>query len=679
MDGDFLGSPVEGQLDRSNSEPDVFSASIRPRTCSNVSLRSKPAKGGKKRPASLRDAQLALHKSLDSDPELSLSGSSFKGISNLTGHTTPTREEVKAHAYERLKAELQKAQQELKLKDEQCDKLSQVRNQLESELEELTASLFQEAHAMVHDARLKQDQAEKKYTEADIKVDMLQAEVNALKSLVITRTPGNHKGSRHRRHSDEQYSPCENCGSYDCDGAAPKNSGRCKGRRKSRDYHNPNEPEELKLKDEQCDKLSQVRNQLESELEELTASLFQEAHAMVHEARLKQDQAEKKYTEADIKVDMLQAEVNALKSLVITRTPGNHKGSRHRRHSDEQYSPCENCGSYDCDGAAPKNSARCKGRRKSRDYHNPNEPEVDVITFREFLQFMDEHSVSHDQPFLNRIYIENVAPCLEFPNRELANAIHAAIENNVLSMETIRTKPMFRRCALTGVTRFCRHRVKLSDNQDWINICRNSRDRIAAVCDFYTYIRYIQKGLVKADAYRILYFRTYTINGKFSVRFRLIVRVDVITFREFLQFMDEHSVSHDQPFLNRIYIENVAPCLEFPNRELANAIHAAIENNVLSMETIRTKPMFRRCALTDATRFCRHRVKLSDNQDWINICRNSRDRIAAVCDFYTYIRYIQKGLVKADATEIYWEIMRLRHKMTEARLGLTAQKPTTAS
>lgn len=33
--------------------------------------------------------------------------------------------------------------QELKLKDEQCEKLSRVRNELESELEELTASLFQ--------------------------------------------------------------------------------------------------------------------------------------------------------------------------------------------------------------------------------------------------------------------------------------------------------------------------------------------------------------------------------------------------------------------------------------------------------------------------------------------------------------------------------------------------------
>lgn len=33
--------------------------------------------------------------------------------------------------------------QELKLKDEQCEKLSRVRNELEAELEDLTASLFQ--------------------------------------------------------------------------------------------------------------------------------------------------------------------------------------------------------------------------------------------------------------------------------------------------------------------------------------------------------------------------------------------------------------------------------------------------------------------------------------------------------------------------------------------------------
>ncbi|KAK3752323.1 hypothetical protein QZH41_010342 [Actinostola sp. cb2023] len=305
MDSEFLGSPG-GNLDRSNSEPDVFAASVRPRTCSNLSLKSKT----KKRSGSTRDKDLSPQKSMDTGSELAFNASTFQPGPTRNGRKTPTREEVKAHAYDRLQTELHKAQQELKLKDEQCDKLSRVRNQLESELEELTACLFQEAHAMVHEARLKQDLAEKKYMEANIKVDMLQAEVNALKSLVITRTPG-HSKSRHRRHSDDHLSPCENCGSSDCDGAVPKNVGRCKGKR-------------------------------------------------------------------------------------------------------------------------------------ARDYRDPNEPEVDVITFREFLQFMDELSVSRDQPFLNRIYQENVAPCLEFTNRELASAVHSAIENNVLSMETLRTKPIFR-------------------------------------------------------------------------------------------------------------------------------------------------------------------------------------------------------------------------------------------
>ena len=42
-----------------------------------------------------------------------------------------------------------------------------------------------------------------------------------------------------------------------------------------------------------------------------------------------------------------------------------------------------------------------------------------MILFREFLQWMDERSVSHDQPFLARIYKEDVGPCLNFPNKEV--------------------------------------------------------------------------------------------------------------------------------------------------------------------------------------------------------------------------------------------------------------------
>ena len=42
-----------------------------------------------------------------------------------------------------------------------------------------------------------------------------------------------------------------------------------------------------------------------------------------------------------------------------------------------------------------------------------------MILFREFLQWMDERSVSHDQPFLARIHKEDVEPCLDFPNKEV--------------------------------------------------------------------------------------------------------------------------------------------------------------------------------------------------------------------------------------------------------------------
>lgn len=51
--------------------------------------------------------------------------------------------EVKEQAFARLQNELKDAHQELKLKDEELSRLSRIRQDVETELEELTASLFQ--------------------------------------------------------------------------------------------------------------------------------------------------------------------------------------------------------------------------------------------------------------------------------------------------------------------------------------------------------------------------------------------------------------------------------------------------------------------------------------------------------------------------------------------------------
>lgn len=62
---------------------------------------------------------------------------------SLSRLRSPSVLEVREKGYERLKEELAKAQRELKLKDEECERLSKVRDQLGQELEELTASLFE--------------------------------------------------------------------------------------------------------------------------------------------------------------------------------------------------------------------------------------------------------------------------------------------------------------------------------------------------------------------------------------------------------------------------------------------------------------------------------------------------------------------------------------------------------
>ena len=60
-------------------------------------------------------------------------------------------------------------------------------------------------------------------------VDVLQAEVSALKHLVLTSTssPGHSRGMGWRRHSTEHLSPCPDCDSYDCDAAVTRFNGAC--------------------------------------------------------------------------------------------------------------------------------------------------------------------------------------------------------------------------------------------------------------------------------------------------------------------------------------------------------------------------------------------------------------------------------------------------------------------
>ncbi|XP_072233359.1 rab-3A-interacting protein isoform X2 [Leuresthes tenuis] len=261
---------------------------------------------------------------------------------------------------------------------------------------------------------------------------------------------------------------------------------------------------ELLLKDEECERLSKVRDQLGTELEELTASLFQEAHKMVREANVKQANAEKQLKEALGKIDVLQAEVQALKTLVLSsptspvgelpsaggvKTPFRKGHSRNKSTSSAML------------GTQPDPSATQPIVRECR--------EVESQLFSEFKTWKEEPTLDRSCCFLERVYREDIYPCLTFSKSELGSAILEAVEQNTLSVEPVGFQPLPvvkasavecggpKKCALSGQTKTCKHRIKFGDSSNYYYVSPFCRYRITAVCNFFTYIRYIHQGLVK--------------------------------------------------------------------------------------------------------------------------------------------------------------------------------------
>ncbi|GCB60487.1 hypothetical protein scyTo_0003939, partial [Scyliorhinus torazame] len=84
----------------------------------------------------------------------------------------------------------------------------------------------------------------------------------------------------------------------------------------------------------------------------------------------------------------------------------------------------------------------------------------------------------------------------------------------------------------------------------------------------------------------------------------------------------------------------------------------------------RRAEIVKKCALSGQTKTCKHRIKLGDSSSYYYVSPFCRYRIMSVCNFFTYIRYIQQGLVKQqDVEQMFWEVMHLRKEMSFAKLG----------
>ncbi|KFP85337.1 Guanine nucleotide exchange factor for Rab-3A, partial [Apaloderma vittatum] len=281
---------------------------------------------------------------------------------------------------------------------------------------------------------------------------------------------------------------------------------------------------ELKLKDKECERLSKVREQLEQELEELTASLFEEAHKMVREANTKQAASEKQLREARGKIDMLQAEVTALKTLVITSTPS----SPNRELHPQLQSPSKTVfrkghGRHKSTSSAVVSAA---SHNVTPEPVSHEHKEVDSILFAEFQAWKESPTLDKSCSFLDRIYREDVGPCLDFAKQEVSAGKGGQKLRGTNLAPLGRGVPVVKvsaeeyggpkKCALSGLPRTCKHRIMLGDSGSYYYISPSCRARITAVCNFFTYIRYIQQGLVRQDV-ELMYWEVMRLRREMSL------------------------------------------------------------------------------------------------------------------------------------------------------------------
>ncbi|XP_018326399.1 guanine nucleotide exchange factor for Rab-3A [Agrilus planipennis] len=275
--------------------------------------------------------------------------------------------------------------------------------------------------------------------------------------------------------------------------------------------------QELKLKDEEVTRLSRIRKDVEAELEELTASLFQEAHNMVRQANEKQQTAEKSLKESQMKVDVLTAEVAALKTLVLTSTPSKpnlhlhpHLDLKSKEDScltpskTHRRSPSHFNLKYGRENSPPESPVKEVGPPISLGYEglSKDELEVDPVVHGKFLTWKHKPTLDKKDPFVQHIYAEDIEQCLKFPNAKLSEKVKAAVENGTIFVEAVseKNKAMFpKKCSLLEVPRLCFYRINIGEENIWYNISQICRNRIIAVCDLLNYLRYIERGLVKSS------------------------------------------------------------------------------------------------------------------------------------------------------------------------------------
>eukprot|EP00800_Vazella_pourtalesii_P023560 TRINITY_DN9596_c1_g1_i9.p1 TRINITY_DN9596_c1_g1~~TRINITY_DN9596_c1_g1_i9.p1 ORF type:complete len:152 (+),score=19.79 TRINITY_DN9596_c1_g1_i9:507-962(+) len=128
-----------------------------------------------------------------------------------------------------------------------------------------------------------------------------------------------------------------------------------------------------------------------------------------------------------------------------------------------------------------------------------------VTSAKAVADWMDSPTLASSSSLIFETTAHDVKPCLSFSNEELSDEIQEAIHANTFMMERVVNKGPTEslensQCDLTyTMDQPCPYKIKIAENSDWYYVNASARQRIAIVCEFFQYLRYIKEGLIKPD------------------------------------------------------------------------------------------------------------------------------------------------------------------------------------
>ncbi|KAI8069106.1 uncharacterized protein B0P05DRAFT_639478 [Gilbertella persicaria] len=120
--------------------------------------------------------------------------------------------------------------------------------------------------------------------------------------------------------------------------------------------------------------------------------------------------------------------------------------------------------------------------------------------------------------------------------------------------------------------------------------------------------------------------------------------------------------------------EDIEPCLLFGNSESRmnmQEMMLCMAQEPCLIESVKWEDQPMVCATCSRQVWGRlYRFRLGSHDPWLMIDGGCRDRLVAVCDFYSFVRNVQLGHIKHKSLDaLYMESVELRKRMFYARMG----------